>query len=172
MRLLKRAFPLLLLFLATVAGAQEQMKAPPLGVSARLAAARTAFIKNAGGSDIPFNVVNSGFEGWGRFTLVGTPEKADIIVEVSAPDEDGGVTVSSKTTNSGRLEQSTSATRNVSATQVKMLVYDSKTKIALWSASEQSKFAMKQKSRQDNLVQAAQRLVAKFRERVEPPPAP
>lgn len=48
-----------------------------------------------------------------------------------------------------------------------MSVYDPKSKMLLWSASEQPKFAMKQKAREDNLVNAAQHLISKFRDRMD-----
>src|SRR5690242_15496053 len=67
---------------------------PPMTPAARLAAAKTAFIKKSGGQDsIAFDVVNDTLQGWGRFTLVDTPEKADIIVEVFTT-EDKPTTVS------------------------------------------------------------------------------
>lgn len=161
------------IIVAIIATAQEPKKTIPMTASGRLAAARTAYVKNAGGNSIPFRVINSAIEGWGRFTLVDTPDKADIIVEVSAPDE-GGVSMSSSMSRSpvtGGETQSTTTTRRISGGQVKMAVLDGKSKAVLWTASEQPKFAMKQKAKEDNLVEAAQRLVAKFRERIEAPPA-
>ena len=53
---------------------------------------------------------------------------------------------------------------------VKLVVADAKTNMPLWSGTEQPKFAMKQKNREDNVLQAAQRLVTRLRERVEPEP--
>jgi hypothetical protein len=146
---------------------------PPL---VRLAAAKTAFIRNAGGSEIPFNVISSGIEGWGRFTLVDSAAKADILVEVLSPDEEGGggVSVSSRKRSGagGRMEESASSSRNLSNGAIKLVVYDGRTHIALWSATEQPKGAMRQKAREDNLVQSAGRLLAKLRERLEPPAPP
>jgi hypothetical protein len=158
----------------TIAGAQEKKKPVPMTASARLAAAKTAFVKMVGGSDIPYNVFSSSLEGWGRLALVSAPEKADIILEIYSPDADGGITVSSSTNRSalsGKDEHSTTTSRQVSSSPIRLIVYDSKSKIALWSASEQPKFAMKQKGREDNLVEASQRLFSKFRERMEPTPA-
>jgi len=155
----------------TIACAQEQKTPVPLTPSARLNAAMTVFMKDGGGSSIPFDVISSALEAWGRFTMVDSPDKADVVVEVSAPASGSGVSVSSSTrpsgTNAGRPEQNTTTTRELSSGQVKMSVYDPKSKMPLWSASEQPKFAMKQKAREDNLVNAAQRLISKFRERLE-----
>jgi hypothetical protein len=147
----------------------EQKKPAFVPPGARLAAAKSALVKHAGGSEIPYNVIMSGLEGWGRFTLVDSPSKADIIVEVTSPQEDGGVSVSSKTRSgvTGRMEESTTTSRNLSSGPIKLVVYDAKTHVALWTASEQAKSALRQKTREDNLVEAAAKLVTKFRERVE-----
>ena len=136
--------------------------------SARLAAAKSALVKNGGGSEIPYNVISSGMEGWGRFKLVDSSPEADIVVEVTSPEEEGGVSVGSRTrTATGRTEESTTTSRNLSSGGIRLLVYDAKTHVALWSATEPAKGAMRQKAREDNLVQAAARLLTKFRERVE-----
>lgn len=158
---------------ANIVSAQNQ-KRTPLTPSARLAAAKSVFVSTVGGSDIPYNVITSSLQGWGRLTVASVPEKADIILEISSPDTGGGVSVSSSTTRSnlsGKPETSTSASRQVSSSPIRVIVYDSKSRMALWSASEQPKFAMKQKTREDNLVEASQRLFSKFRKRMEPAPA-
>ena len=147
----------------------EQKKPAFVPPSARLAAAKSTLVKNAGGSEIPYNVIMSGLEGWGRFTLVDSASEADIVVEVSSPEEEGGVSVRSRTRSgaTGRMEESTSTSRNLSSGAIKLVVYDARTHLALWTASEQPKSALRQKQREDNLVQAAARLVTKFRERLE-----
>jgi hypothetical protein len=50
-----------------------------------------------------------------------------------------------------------------------MSVYDQKTKLPLWSGTEQPKFAMKRNAKENNLLAAAQKLFERFRDRVEPP---
>ena len=126
-------------------------------------------MKNAGGSEIPFNVIEGGIEGWGRYTLADSPEKADLIVEVTAPSEESGVSVTSKTTTeTGRAQQSTTSSRELGTGPIKLVVYDARNHVPLWSASENPKGAFKQKNREDNLVEAAQKLVHQLRERVEP----
>jgi len=154
------------------APAQEPTKPPALTPSAKLAAARTAYLKRVGGNEIAYNVIETSLEGWGRFVLIDSPEKADIIIEVSGPSEDGNVSVSSRTKTdgiTGRPEQSTTTTRDLSNAPVKLVVFDAKTKMLLWSGTENPKGAFKQKSRDDNLVQAANKLFTRFHDRVEPP---
>jgi hypothetical protein len=52
--------------------------------SMRLAAAKNVFITRTHGSRIPLDVIRSTMEGWERFTFVETPDKADLIIEISS----------------------------------------------------------------------------------------
>ena len=170
-----RPHPIFLAILLTAsllfAAAQEAKKPVAITPTARLAAAKTAYVRNGGGSPIPYDAVASGMEGWGRYALVDSPQKADLIVEVSSPSDGGGVSVSSSaSTASGKREEKTTTTRQLSGNTVKLVVYDARNNVPLWSASEAAKSAFRQKARADNLLQAGQRLVSKFRERVEPLP--
>jgi hypothetical protein len=137
--------------------------------SMRLAAARNVFITRTHGSRIPLDVIRSTMEGWGRFTMVESPEKADLIIEISSTG-DSGVQVSSSSKvspESGREEKSSSTRKDISPTEVKMTVFDSRNKRGLWTATESVRFAMKEKAKENNLVEAAERLASKFHERLE-----
>ena len=141
--------------------------------SMRLASARNVLVVRTHGSRIPFEVIRSTLEGWERFTLVETPEKADLIIEVSSTG-DSGVQVSSSSkvsAETGHEEKSSSTRKDISPTDVKMTVFDARNKRGLWSATESVKFAMKEKAKENNLVEAAERLASKFHDRLEPPPA-
>ena len=155
------------------ARAQQPAEKKPLieTPSMRLAAAKNVFITRTHGSRIPLDVIRSTMEGWGRFTFVETPEKADLIIEISSTG-DSGVQVSSSSKVSpetGEEEKSNSTRKDISPTDIKMTVFDSRNKRALWAASESVKFAMKEKAKENNLVDAAERLAAKFHDRLEPP---
>jgi hypothetical protein len=139
--------------------------------SMRLAAAKNVFITRTHGSRIPLDVIKSTLEGWGRFTFVETPEKADLIIEISSTG-DSGVQVSSSSKVSpetGKEEKSSSTRKDISPTEVKMTVFDSRNKRGLWSATESVKFAMKEKGKENNLVDASERLASNFHDRLEPP---
>jgi hypothetical protein len=139
--------------------------------SMRLAAAKTVFITRTHGSRIPLDVIRSTMEGWERFTFVETPDKADLIVEISSTG-DSGVQVSSSSKVSpetGQEEKSNSTRKDISPTDIKMIVFDSRNKRPLWTATESVKFAMKEKGKENNLVDAAERLASKFHQRLEPP---
>ena len=138
----------------------------------RLAGARNVLLVRTHGSTIPVEVIRTTMEGWGRFTFVTSSDKADLIIEV-ASSGDSGVQVSSSSRVSpqtGQEEKSTSSRRDISPTDVKMTVFDARNKRVLWAATEGVKFAMKEKARENNLVDAAERLAAKFHDRLEPPP--
>ena len=161
-------------FLATL-GQEAAKPMPPMNPFTRLTAAKTIFIRNGGGSEIPLNVVESSMEGWGRFQVVNSIDRADLILEVSSPTETGGgvsISSSTKPDRTGSPEQSTSTSRDISPSggPVKIVVYDAHSKAALWSGAEQAKSAMRQKQREDNLVQAAEKVFSKFHDRIEPPP--
>ena len=152
-----RVFPVLLALMA--AGlAQDQ---PPAGKkpvmetpSMRLASARNVFIYRSRGNTIPLEVIQSRMEGWGRFTLVDTPGKADLLIEISSSG-DSGVQVSHSSQvspESGRDEKSSTSRKDLSPTDIKMTVTDARNKRPLWSASESVKFAMKEKAKENNVT--------------------
>ncbi len=153
------------------AHAQQPAEKKPLieTPSMRLAAAKTVFITRTHGSRIPLDVIRSTMEGWERFTFVETPEKADLIVEIFSTG-DSGVQVSSSSKvspESGHEEKSSSTRKDISPTEVKMTVFDSRNKRPLWAVTESVKFAMKEKGKENNLVDASERLASKFHERLE-----
>jgi hypothetical protein len=154
-------------------GTTEPAKTTPLAVSRaqRLGAAKSAFIRKVEGSDIPVNVITNSMEGWGRYALVNSADKADLLIEISSPEEQpSSITVKGSHINplTGYPDQSTTTTRNISSMPIKLTVFDAKSKLPLWTAVEQPKRALKQKSREDNLVEAAEALFSKFHEVVEP----
>jgi hypothetical protein len=159
------------------AAAQDQATSAPakpayVSPSQRLMNAKTVYVKNGGGSSIPFDVINGEFEGWGRFIMAESPDKADLLVEVTSPeDTKPSTTTGSHISGSGAPEQTTTTSREISSDRIKMVVQDAKSHIVLWASTQQAKSAMKQRSYNDNLVEAAQKLMTQFHDRMEPPAA-
>jgi hypothetical protein len=152
---------------------QPEKKPVPVTASARLASAKNVMVTLAHGNHIPYETIKSTLDGWGRFSLVDTAEKADLVVTVATTGGDSSVQVAANNGVSpltGRPEQSTSSGREFSNTDITMTVYDAKNKRVLWVASETAKSALKQTTRENNLVEAAERLAVKFHDRLEPPP--
>ncbi|HEY6350674.1 MAG TPA: hypothetical protein VI636_14820 [Candidatus Angelobacter sp.] len=174
-----KIIPVLLLATGLVVAAIQQEKkqepkpeekpaaAPQLSASARLAAAKTAFLRKTGnGDNAAYDVVSSTLEGWGRFTLVNSPDKADIIVEIFSVSEiEGGITASAGSEGSKGRERAVG--RSI-VSQIKLTVYDPKSKVPLWIGLEHPKSAMKKTDRENNEVEAAERLVQKFHDQIEP----
>ena len=171
LRVLLLASFLVLVTSGSSAHTQQPAEKKPLieTPSMRLAAAKTVFITRTHGSRIPLDVIRSMMEGWERFTFVETPEKADLIVEIfSTGDSSVQVSSSSKVSSeSGHEEKSSSTRKDISPTEVKMTVFDSRNKRPLWAATESVKFAMKEKGKENNLVDASERLASKFHQRLE-----
>src|SRR5260370_29968965 len=63
--------------------------------SDRLAHAKNVLVTRARGNDIPYDTIKSTLDGWGRFTLVDTVEKADLVVTVATTGGDSSVRVGS-----------------------------------------------------------------------------
>jgi hypothetical protein len=153
---------------------QKTEKRPAVAESPaqRLASAKSVYVVRLSGGDIPFDTIRTTMEGWERFKFVDSADKADLIIEVSSNGGDNDVRVSSgmnPSPQTGRMEQSTSSSKDISATQVSMLVSDARNKRVLWRGTESAKYAMRQKARENNLVEAAERLASKFHDRLEPP---
>ena len=104
-----------------------------------LRTAKTIFVKQASGSPIPFNVISSAFDGWGRFTQVDAPEKADLVVSVSSPNLIPDMGVASPIRDYPQQRRSTDqpvpTSKNAAPDPVELLVYDAKTKKLIWKAS-------------------------------------
>jgi hypothetical protein len=150
---------------------QEEKAAPD-----PLKTAKTIFVKQSGGSDIPFNVVSAALDGWGRFTQVDAPEKADLVVSISSPQLMPDMGVASPIRDYPQQRRSTDqpvpTSKSAAPDPVELMVYDAKTKKLLWKAAHRPAYAIKQKARETNLVQAAEIVFKKLHDRVEPPPAP
>jgi hypothetical protein len=166
---------------ALAAFAQEPQPEPRkfLPPQARMAAAKTVYLRNAGGSDIPFNIIQAGIESWPRYTIVDSPEKADLIVEVLSPEESQSTSGSKTKVGAdagGRSADDTDSHISPGIQIIKLTVSDAKTGATLFSATERPKDAWKDKTRTESQIECTQKLFALFHNRVEPPqsapPAP
>ncbi len=149
----------------------QPSKAPLMSPIARLRAAKTVFLTQYRGSGIALNVISSGLEGWGKYQVLESSKDADLIVKITAPTDSSGVSVSSSTSTDGygKPQSNSSTSKDLSSSSmITVTVMDAANKVTLWRGSEQAKSAMKQKQREDNMVEAAQKLLARFRDEVEP----
>lgn len=151
---------------------QESPKPPVISPHARLMAARSIYIEHAGGR-LPNEVIGDAFHGWGRYVIVGDPRKADLIASINAPVSDSGVSVGNGGGRRGSTQTSDSRTLSSSnITQIRLLILDAHDRVVLWSGSQQPKSSMKGRQREDNEVDASLALFRRFRDTIEPEPAP
>jgi hypothetical protein len=174
-QVLKLAVANILVLCVPLAIAAQQASAQagtlPPNVAGKLAFGKSAYIKNEHGGNIAFDAISSDIEGWGRFVLVDSPDKADFVVAISSY-EGGSVTGNSHTdyaTPDGKPKTSSGASKDLSGSSVTMKVYEPKTQRELWSGSEKVKSAFKKKAGEDNIVAAAEKLFLRFHDTVEPP---
>ena len=127
-------------------------------------------MKNEHGSNVPFDVINSDIEGWGRFSMLNLPEKADLIAEITSYDA-GGFSLGGNPvyTADGKPESSMGARKDLSPASVTLKLYDAKTRRELWSGTEKVKSALKKKTQEDNVVASAEKLFLRFHDFVQPP---
>ena len=168
----------LALSIAQATLAQETQTEPKkyMTAQARMAAAKAVYLRSVGGTEVPFNIIQAGIESWPRYTIVNSPDKADLLIEVLAPEESTGTSVSSKTSHdskTGQPKSSTSTEQQFSAIEtIRMTVLDAKTKVVLFAATEKPKNAWKERARTESQIECAQKLLAAFRNRIEPENAP
>jgi hypothetical protein len=153
--------------------ASAEKKTPPKieTPTARLTSAKNVFITRSHGGKIAYDTIRTTIDDWQRFTLVNSADKADVIIEVASSGGDNGVRVGSSMSpnpETGRMEESTHSTRDLSATEVSMTVLDAHNKRVLWQGTESAKYAVREKARENNLVEAAEKLASKFHDRLEP----
>lgn len=143
--------------------------------TARLISARNVLVTRDRGSHIPYETISSTLDGWGRFTMVDTADKADLVITVGTTGGDSGVSVSGDAIPSaltGAPERSTGSRMDFSDSEITMTVYDAKNKRILWTAAQTAKSSMKKNERENKLVEAAEKLASRFHDRLEPPPPP
>ena len=158
----------------------EKTAEKPMSVSprVRLQAAKTLYLKNLGGDDIPFTLITNAMTGW-RYFVVDDPSKADLLIEVSAPedpnakdkDKDKGNDSGIHAGYNGRNvigSGSQSGSTSVPTSDVKMIVRDARTRAVLWAGTEQAKDAFRKNKQDQNLEAAAQKLIQRFEQTVEP----
>jgi len=171
--LLKKIIVVQILWPGVLIVAAQQGPGNPKALSAtfseRLAFGKSMHVKNEHGSNIPFDVINTDIQGWGRFVMLNAGTNADFIAEVTSYRA-GSVTLG------GRTEYGTpdakpwpSARKDLSSASVTLKISEAKTGREVWSGTEKVKSAVKKKAEEDNIVAAAEKLFLRFHDAVEPP---
>jgi len=144
--------------------AKNRKDVPVAPLPAVIAGAKKIFLSNGGGSNLAYDAFYSAMKEWAKYQSVGSPDDADLIVELAYRVERGGARVWS-TTNS--YDGSTDVhSAQIVDPQVILTIYDAKTKTQLWSETDHRRLARRQKNREKETVNSAERLVEDLKRRV------
>lgn len=164
---IKRSLAFFLFSALVTSGLAEKKKTIPLApLPEAITTAKTVFISNGGGDDV-YDAFYAVMKAWNRFVLVGSPDKADLLFQISYVVEDKGTKVISRTdTYTGQTH-----IQNIKQIdpQVILSIVDAKTKDLLWQTSVHRKLAIMEHNRDKNTMRAAQELADGLRLRLEPP---
>lgn len=125
--------------------------------------AHQIFLSNAGGSDLAFDAFYQSMKNWGKFQIVGSPDEADLIVELAYRVENLGTHVWSATNTYTNTTQVYS--RQLVDPQLILTIYDAKTKNSLWSTIDHRRLARREKNREKEMINSAERLVEELQSR-------
>jgi len=145
----------------------KQKVVPEAPLPAVIVNATKIFMSNGGGSNLAYDAFYAGMKDWGRYKIVGSPDEADLIVELAYRVEDKGVRVWSSTNTYNNTTQVHS--REVTDPQLVLTIYDAKTKTSLWSETDHRRLARMEKNRDKETANSAQRLVDDLKTRVSVP---
>jgi 5-formyltetrahydrofolate cyclo-ligase len=125
------------------------------------------FLTNGGGSDLSYDTLYSEMKTWGKYQIVGSPDQADLIIELAYRVEHGGTRVWSS-------NNSYDGTTQVHSTQIVdpqlvLTIYDAKSRNSLWSTIDHRRLARREKNREKETINSAERLVDELKARVGAP---
>jgi hypothetical protein len=127
----------------------QTVETPAAPVPSQISTAKKAFISNMGvGTDETYNEFYAAIKSWGQYELTAAPADADLVLEISFSTQVTGV--------NGSKESGCSSTN---ASQLKLVLVDTKTRIVLWTVTETIKPWGRQKTAEKNLNDAIIKLV-------------
>ena len=147
--------------------ARHRKDIPPAPLPAIIVNAKKIFLTNGGGSDLAYDTFYSEMRKWGKYQIVGSPDEADLIVELSYSVEHDGTRVWSATNTYTKTTQVFSA--QIVDQKLILTIYDAKSKAVLWSKIDHLKLARREKNREKETINSAERLVDKLKTRVNLP---
>jgi hypothetical protein len=155
-----------LILMATVA-ARNRKDVPPAPLPAVVVNAKKIFLTNGGGSNLAYDSFYSEMKKWGKYEIVGSPEEADLIVELAYRVEHNGTRVWSSNNSYNGTTQVHSA--QIVDPQLMLTIFDAKTKNSLWSEVDHRRLARREKNREKETINSADRLVEDLKARISIP---
>ena len=164
-RILLAGFVLMVVLSLSLFSAAKNRKDVPLApLPSPILGAKKVFLTN-GGSNLAYDALYSAMQKWGKYEIVGSPEAADVVIELAYRVEDHGTQVwSSTNTNTGQTDV---YSRELIDPQLVLTIYDGKTRQSLWSTTDHQRLARREKNREKETINSAERLVEMLKERVE-----
>jgi hypothetical protein len=152
---------------APIATARNRKDVPLAPLPTVVVNAKSVFLSNGGGSDLAYDTFYSEMKKWGKYQIMGSPEEADLVVELAYRVEQGGTRVWSSTNTYNGTTQVHSA--QIVDPQLMLTIYDAKSKNSLWSTIDHRRLARREKNREKEIINSAQRLVEELETRVNLP---
>ena len=119
--------------------------------------AKRIFLANGGGSNLAYDAFYAAIKDWGKYEIVGSPDEAELIVELAYRTEQGGTRFwSTNNTYDGTTQVHS---RQIVDPQLVLTIYDAKTKNSLWSEVDHRRLARREKNREEETIDSAERLV-------------
>lgn len=148
-------------------GGKSRKDVPPAPLPEVIIKAQKAFLTNGGGSDLAYDAFYAKMKEWGKYQLVGSPEEADLIIELAYHVEHEGTRIWSSTNTYNGTTQVHSA--QIVDPQLTLTIYDGRSKTSLWSAIDHRRLARREKNREKETINSAERLVEELRTRASIP---
>jgi hypothetical protein len=155
------------LMLTIPMSAKTRKDVPPAPLPAIVINAKKVFLTNGGGSSLAYDSFYSEMKNWGKYQIAGSPEEADLIIELAYRVEDGGTRIWSSTNTYTGATQVHSA--HMVDPQLVLTIYDAKSKQSLWAAVDHRRLARREKNREKETINSTERLVQELRARANSP---
>ena len=82
-----------LLISISAVGQKSRKDVPPAPLPSIIVKAQKIFLTNGGGSDLAYDEFYSEMKNWGKYQIAGSPDEAELIVELAYQVVDGGTGV-------------------------------------------------------------------------------
>lgn len=165
MRKLKLCMFLAIPIVAFAGKNRKDVPAAPLPLA--VVNAKKVFLTNGGGSNLAYDTFYSEMKQWGKYEIAGSPEDADLIIELAYRVEHDGTRVWSSTNTYNGTTDVHSA--QIIDPQLTLTIFDAKTKNSLWSEVDHRRLARMEKNREKETINSADRLVQDLKARVNIP---
>ncbi len=163
MRIVLAVVCLLALTPQLAAGQRSRKDIPAAPLPSAIVKAQKVFLSNGGGSDLAYDAFYSAMKNWGKYQIAGSPDDADLIVELAYRVVDRGTRVWSSTNTYNGVTDIHS--REITDPQLVLTIYDAKTKNSLWLTIDHRRLARREKNREKETINSAERLVGELKTR-------